>query len=249
MWFILTYLSSIRASRLAWPHLRLWSLLEHFLVITNPARNPRRRETMAVLRQATDNVFSEYCWDPPGKSKKWNCKYFLCLEMMRTVEMLFILIEMFEGLTLKRRGQNVSGILGRSDESHFLVSWFLTARGSLANLGRWNWNEKDIKVGSSGYPGRLEGWRGVWQIQIFGQFAANKNNIMWGLQVILSQCTVQVSATLIKMFSGKCLPEYEEEDEPHPEWNPPAMFCSKELASTRLPWCVWHCWVWMFQAQ
>ena len=36
--------------------------------------------------------------------------------------MLFILIEMFEGLTLKRRGQYVSGILGRSDESHFLVS-------------------------------------------------------------------------------------------------------------------------------
>ena len=67
--WILTYLSSIRASRLAWPHFRLWSLLEHFLVITNPARNPRRIETRAVVRQATDNVFSEYWWGPPRKVK------------------------------------------------------------------------------------------------------------------------------------------------------------------------------------
>ena len=47
----------------------------------------------------------------------------------------------------------------------------------------------------------LDGWRGVWQIKIFGQFAVNKNNIMWGLHLILqgyrlsgAHCTVQVSA-------------------------------------------------------
>lgn len=64
---------------------------------------------------------------------------------------------------------------------------------------------------------------------------------MLGLQAQLGLshwCTVQNVPQLIKMFAGKCfrcnLPEYGE-DEPHPEWNPPAMFCSKELASTRLP--------------
>ena len=88
----------------------------------------------------------------------------------------------------------------------------------------------------------LDGWRGVWQIKIFGQFAVNKNNIMWGLHLILQGYRLSGAQfrfpQLIKMFAAKCfrcnLPEYEE-DEPHPEWNPPAMFCSKELASTWLP--------------
>ena len=75
-----TYLSSIRASRLAWPHLRLWSLLEHFFVKTNPARNPTRMEMTAVLTMAMDRVFSEY-WPPPDVSKdprKESNEYFLC---------------------------------------------------------------------------------------------------------------------------------------------------------------------------
>ena len=54
-----TYLSSIRASRLAWPHLRLWSLLEHFFVKINPARNPTRMEMTAVQTQARERVFLE----------------------------------------------------------------------------------------------------------------------------------------------------------------------------------------------
>ena len=237
---ITTYLSSIRASRLAWPHLRLWSLPEHFLVMINPARNPTRIEMMAVLTQAMDRVCPEYSAPPDlskGPSEESN-EYFLCLEMGLLRGYLFWK-KCLKDL-LSRGDDNTSLGLTKSISSS-LDSWLL-----LANCSPPTKMKKilELELLVTCRPAIWE----IWTI------CSQQERLYVGsaLHRVLGLQTEFMFPQLIKMFAGKCfrcnLPEYEE-DEPHPEWNPPAMFCSKELASSWLPWWVWQWWVWVFQAQ
>ena len=90
--------------------------------------------------------------------------------------MLFILIEMFEGL-LPSRGEDRT-CLGYAAGLMKAISSSLDSSPLAAAWPGWVAGTEMKKILRLVVLVSLEGWRGVWQIKIFGQFAVNKNNMM-----------------------------------------------------------------------